>query len=219
MSKKISRKNEVREKIMNNIMDGNFDADSIITEKQLIDLFSVSKTTIREALVELCIENVLESLPRFGYRVVRLTEKDIEDAQYVRMLLELNGFDEMVKNFDGHHVEALKVSIAQSDETRISGDVWTHWHNNIDFHLLLNSFAYNTWMNNTLKRTLDILSRAYAQSYWNQWGDKPVSLDIELHRKIVEYLDNEQFDLARKCLEEDLDISFTGSLQSQVKVT
>lgn len=204
MSKKVSRKNEVREKITSNIMDGNFDADSIITEKQLIDLFSVSKTTIREALVELCIENVLENLPRFGYRVVKLTEKNIEDAQYVRMLLELNGFDKMIGKFDSDHIQTLKEYIVKSDETRISGNVWTHWQNNIDFHILLNSFAGNSWMNDTLIRTLDILSRAYAQSYWNQWGNKPVSLGIELHLEIVEYLENGQFDLARKSLEADI---------------
>lgn len=185
-------------------MEGKFDADSVLREKQLIEMFDVSKTTLREALVELCTENILENLPRYGYRVIKLTEKDVEDAQEVRLLIELNGFDKVVAHFDENIIQTLKEYNKKSDENRISGKVFTHWENNVKFHLLLNSYADNSWMNDMLKRTLEILGRSYAQSYWDRWGNRPVSLEIDTHNNIVSYLEKKEFDLAKEWLEKDI---------------
>ena len=36
---------------------------------------------MREALIKLCSEDVLINVPRFGYRVVRMTEKQVKQAE------------------------------------------------------------------------------------------------------------------------------------------
>ncbi|MBS4206684.1 GntR family transcriptional regulator [Bacillus sp. FJAT-50079] len=204
MKQNHSLKDDVRNKIITEILIGTFPVNSIVTEKQLIEMFTVSKTTLREALVELRNENVLESMPRYGYRIVELNRNDIEDAMEVRMLLELAGLEKSIHQLDENKINMLKNYNDECERTRISADLWTHWNNNIKFHLLLNSLAGNTWMQTMLDKTMSIISRAYAQSYWEQWGNSAASLDIDTHREIVSSLENKEFDKAKQKLVEDI---------------
>ncbi|OCA87826.1 hypothetical protein A8F94_08255 [Bacillus sp. FJAT-27225] len=204
MKKNNSLKTEIHNKIYTEILTGNFPVNSIITEKQLIEMFQVSKTTIREALVELGNEKVLESMPRYGYRIVQLDQNDIEEAIEARLILELSSFDRIVPRFNDDWIQKLKDFSGQSDKTRIRGDIWTHWNNNLQFHLLLNSFSGNAWVKELLEKTLKILGRAYAQCYWNQQGNQPFDLDIVLHHEFVANLEKRQFNVARQKLEEDI---------------
>ncbi len=48
----------------------------------------MSKAPVWEALIRLCSEGVLEIIPRYGYVVVRLTEKDEKDVVSMRLMLE-----------------------------------------------------------------------------------------------------------------------------------
>lgn len=74
---------------MSDIIQGIYKQNEIITEKQLIAKYGVSKSPIRDALIELCKEGVLISHPRYGYEVVRINEKEILDVVDFRILVEI----------------------------------------------------------------------------------------------------------------------------------
>ena len=204
MKEKKTLKDIIHNKIINEIIMGNFAQNAIITEKQLVEMFAVSKSPVREALIELCNEGVLISMPRYGYQIVQLDIKSIMDAIEIRMLLEISGLEKTFKRLDSGMINELKKNINEYDENETSVDVWMYWNNNTSFHLLLNSFSENTLMNNMLKKTLGILSRAYAQYYWNNWKETASSLDIDVHRSIVHSLENKDFDNAILKLKEDI---------------
>ena len=69
MSGNIKLKDQIYENILNEIIDGNYRQNDIITERELIEKYGVSKSPVREALVELCNEKILESRPRMGYQI------------------------------------------------------------------------------------------------------------------------------------------------------
>ena len=48
----------------------------------------MSKSPVREALIELCKDNVLKSIPRVGYQVVPVTLKEILDLLEFRIDVE-----------------------------------------------------------------------------------------------------------------------------------
>lgn len=204
MENKKSLKDEIRSRIIDEIIMGNFDINSVITERKLIEMFNVSKSPVREALVELCNENVLKSMPRYGYQIIQLDTRNIIDATEVRMLLELSGFEKTIKYLGNDELDALKKYNEECDKNRISADIWTHWSNNINFHLLLNSFSRNTLMYSMLERTLGILSRAFAQYYWNRWKNHSMSMSIDTHRNIVDLLENKDYSGAADKLKEDI---------------
>ena len=49
------------------VTNGEYRPNDILTENQMIEKFGVSKSPVREALVELCKDGVLINIPRMGY--------------------------------------------------------------------------------------------------------------------------------------------------------
>jgi len=204
MENKKSLKDEIRSKIITEIISGNFSVDSVITEKKLIEMFNVSKSPVREALVELCNEKVLVSMPRYGYRIVQLDAKNIADAIELRQILELTALERTIPQLNEDKLDILRKHNAEHDKQRISTDVWTHWKYNNTFHLLLIGFTGNALMVDMLEKTLGILSRAYAQYYWNRWGSLISSMDINAHSAILDCLERKDYKEATQKLKEDI---------------
>ena len=58
---------QIHDRILEIIIQEDVSEKSVFTEGKLVQQFQVSKATVREALVRLCNENILRSIPRFGY--------------------------------------------------------------------------------------------------------------------------------------------------------
>lgn len=212
--------NTLKSKIYNEILDsihkGVFPLDQFLNEKELTQKFNVSKGPIREALIELCNENVLRSIPRVGYQIVQLTEKNIKEAMELRYILESSGFKKtisiMQKDYNGS--AALKEnfladldSLNDEYERQINKGplaVDQHWAYNIDFHLLLNSLAGNSLMNEILNNTLRLIRRAYMQLYSDTDIVSYISNDLVRHKEIVEHLRKKNFREASEHLKKDI---------------
>ena len=63
-----SRRNQIYNSILESILNLEFQPEQIISEPYLISKLNCSKTLVREALVSLCDDGVLKSIPRCGYR-------------------------------------------------------------------------------------------------------------------------------------------------------
>lgn len=88
MSAGLKLKDQVYEKILDEITEGKYQQNDIITERELIEKYGVSKSPVREALIELCKEDVLESRPRMGYQIRPISIKEISDIVELRIILE-----------------------------------------------------------------------------------------------------------------------------------
>ena len=94
-ARQVSLTDRVHDQILELIIKNATEEEMVLTEKKLMELLGVSKAPVREALIKLCSEDVLINVPRFGYRVVRMTEKDARDAKQMRMLLETEAKSKM----------------------------------------------------------------------------------------------------------------------------
>src|SRR5690606_30885126 len=61
---------------------------SQLQERQLVERFQVSKSPIRDALLKLEEQNLIEVLPRKGYRVKPVSVADARELYELRQLLE-----------------------------------------------------------------------------------------------------------------------------------
>ncbi|WP_455926221.1 GntR family transcriptional regulator [Pseudomonas putida] len=59
-----------------------------VSELELSERLEMSKTPVREALMRLCLEGLVESYPRRGYRIAPVTIKAINDLFHIRAVLE-----------------------------------------------------------------------------------------------------------------------------------
>ena len=169
-------------------MKGEVQPDDIINEKALVEHFGVSKSPIREALIELCNEGVLRSIPRYGYRVVRLTDCDVENIRDWRLVLEcgfLEKYWHKVTPQGIKRLEQLRMRDICDGEVQ---SVFEHWQRNSRFHLEMFSFYYNPYATEQLSKALRIATRAYAQFYWDKWHNITLRSTSDYHSKLIEAL-------------------------------
>lgn len=76
------------EQLRRRILTGDMAPGREMSELELADELSMSKTPVREALARLGIEGLVEAFPRRGYRVTPVTVKDMNDLFMVRAMLE-----------------------------------------------------------------------------------------------------------------------------------
>lgn len=160
-----SLKQQVYTGVMDKIIKGEFAPDSILTEKMIIQEFCVSKSPVREALLELCKDNVLKSIPRCGYQVTQITIKTLHEITKMRLLLEISNFKEIAKLYDKERISAIFDSHESKRKNERKKNVWDANRNNLDFHLTLASLSGDELLKDFLKRTLELYTRAYAQMY------------------------------------------------------
>ena len=180
-----SLKTEIYDSILKDIIEGNYKQNEIINEKQLIEKYGVSKSPIRDALIELCSEGVLISHPRYGYEVVSMTKTDIRELR-----------------------EFTLTECSNSDEDTT---ILEHWDNNSRFHLRLLSYSGNDYCYSMLQKSIGIMTRAYAQRHWERWGTISIRMGCENHLKVIDYLMEQDVDRAVKELRGDI-ISFLDIL-------
>ena len=88
MKTKKTLKETVVEGIYREIEEGIYKPNDIIHEGEIMEKYAMSKSPVREALIELCKDNVLKSIPRVGYQVVPVTLKEILDLLEFRIDVE-----------------------------------------------------------------------------------------------------------------------------------
>lgn len=199
---KNSLKSIVYQETLDGIIRGEYKAGQIINEQELVTKFGYSKSPVREALISLCNEGILRNIPRYGYEVVRLTSKDVEEILRFRFLLE-GGL------LRGCHTD---ITAQQMDELyRLDNlcnesvkDMWVHWEHNMNFHLMLISCSGNSYAYQQLQKSMDILKRAYAQFYWDKWDEAYNPVDMRYHSKILSCIQSGDIGKALEYLELDL---------------
>lgn len=197
-----SLKDYIYKQIVELICRGELTADTIFTEGQMIERFQVSKSPVREALIQLCGENVLKSIPRCGYQVVQISAKNIRDLTELRLYLELSSLPRVIENLDVPSLEQLR-SINRDRHDAPTKNIWTAWNNNVVFHTSLVAMAGNAQVNSVMDRALATCTRAYAQLFLVQ--KSVIAPEGEnFHDQIVRALENHDAYLAHEHLKQDI---------------
>ncbi|MDO5540075.1 MAG: GntR family transcriptional regulator [Eubacteriales bacterium] len=182
--KKESLKSIVYHETLDGIIKGEYKANQILNEQELVEKFGFSKSPVREALIALCNEGVLRNIPRYGYEVVRLTSRDVNEMMSYRCILEGGILRDNYEKFTPEQIDELSRLDDLCNMT--TNDVWVHWEHNTNFHLYLVSCGNNIYVIQQLRKTLDVLKRAYAQYYWDRWDTQTKVDDMRYHHNIIE---------------------------------
>lgn len=193
----------IQHDIVQDIIRGEYLQTGLLSERQLMEKYGVTKSIVREALVELCSENVLRSIPRYGYEIVTLTEGEVRDILKFRVLVECNSLPTVLERASREELEELAL-YTQTLSPSGDQDVWDAWDNNSKFHLQLIALGGNRYCYDQLKRSLSILKRAYAQFYWDQWRRVRFHFNSEHHLQMTDSLKKGDLATARAVLEEDI---------------
>jgi len=197
---------QIHDSILEMIIDAGAQSEHmLLTERELVEKFGVSKAPVREALLRLCAEDVLTSIPRCGYVVVRLGEKSGRDNLAVRQILEMSSLDRYFDNFTPEMIDHIEARLAET-RARLKDDpsIWEVWSANIDFHCDLIAASGNDYMVKHLKNCIEVERRFYAQNHYLAAQKFASDFFPEAHEKILEAIRQGDRVLALKRLQFDI---------------
>lgn len=195
-------KDTVYHAILDGIFKDEYKPNQILNEKELIEKFGYSKSPVREALLTLCNEGILSSIPRLGYEVVRLAREDVQQILDYRLILEGGCLSSCYESISDTQIQIL-IEVNHLCN-RKDDDVWNHWEANTQFHLTLLSFGANQYAYQQLLKAMNTLKRAYAQFYWTTWNVVTPTKDVQHHLPIIEHLKARDIGRVLEYLREDL---------------
>ncbi len=198
-----SLKTMVYEKITKDILNGVYKENTIISEKALIEQFGVSKSPVREALVELCQEGILRSLPRTGYQIVPCSLKEIIDILNLRTDLECSNLRRAMNRITDQKLEEIEAKRGMWSYCDELQETAAHWEKNHLFHLSICALSENEYAYRILKQLLKLSSKFFAQYYTFASANETESKG-NYHEKIIEALKDRNIDRACEYLEMDI---------------
>lgn len=147
-----------KEAILVRIVAGQIAAGQIYSAPVLAGLLGVSVTPVREALLELASAGLVEAVPNKGYRVVELSEHDLDEILEVRHMLEVPATAEIARRGTAAQDMARFQALVDEIELRAQeGDVLAFLEADREFHLGLLAALGNG-------RLTDIVSRLRYQA-------------------------------------------------------
>ena len=158
---KMTLKEQVYNQIFDDIAQGKYQANDILTESKLMEKYQVSKSPVREALIELCKDEVIHSLPRLGYQVVLITLKEVLDILEYRTDIEISGVRRGFAAMTDQDIEDL-VNIAPKEGEESHAP---NWDRNYVFHLRLYQINGNEYGYRELQKTIKQSSRYVSQYF------------------------------------------------------
>lgn len=199
-----SIKDQVYEGILNDILDGVYDVNSVIKEKDMIEKYHVSKTPVREALVQLCGDNILRNIPRFGYQLVAITPQNIIDVIEFRKIIETGALNSCFYKLKHEEIMELKELTEQTTKIEKIHNQKIHWRWNMDFHKKLCSFCRNSYLQEALENSLRVCTVISNQYYTSVWS-KQRTTGVDNHEKIIAAIEEQNIDEAITALIADID--------------
>ena len=200
----------VVEGIYREIEEGVYKPNDIIHEGEIMEKYDMSKSPVREALIELCKDNVLKNIPRVGYQVVSVTLQEILDLLEFRMDVETANLRRLASRITKEQLEELK----QLDT--IAGDnpeqmVAVHWNRNTEFHMKLCEMGGNGYICREISAAL-LRSCQYISQYFQTAWKKNAESNSYYHRAVIAALEAGDAEMAVEMLRKDI-----GNVRVQIQ--
>ncbi|MBO0768330.1 MAG: GntR family transcriptional regulator [Solirubrobacterales bacterium] len=114
-----------------------FEPGQRLSENELAERLGVSRTPIREALMSLRDDRLVEIVPQFGTFVTHITRVALEDAQFVREALECAAVIAAARAASDEDVDALRAIVTRQSQTRDKNDLNHFYMLDDEFHASL----------------------------------------------------------------------------------
>jgi DNA-binding GntR family transcriptional regulator len=118
------------------VLDNRVHGGEYLLEEDLVRAVGVSRTPVREALVQLQNEGLIAIVPRRGIRIVPLTVEDIREVHDIMQWLESQAAYALAMREDrASYVKALRRHVAAMRRALAAGDLDTWARENDRFHM------------------------------------------------------------------------------------
>lgn len=139
------------ERVREDILSGKYVNGDKIVEAKLAEELGVSRTPVREALKQLELDGLVESLPNRGVIVKGITDQDIEDIYSIRLAIEAIAARWAVERMEDAEVEQLKEIYDLMEFYTFKEDVQKTFELNTKFHETMYRGTKSRYLEHVLK--------------------------------------------------------------------
>lgn len=113
----------VYESLRKTIISGVIPVGERIVEKEYASRLNISRTPVREALRMLEMEELIESIPRVGVVVKRISPEDVVEIYKIRQQLEILATTTAMENITKEEINEIKDLLDLTEQKNNEGDV------------------------------------------------------------------------------------------------
>ena len=179
------------------ILDGRLEPGSRLKEEELARELGISRTPVREALLMLQAEGLIETTPNRGAVVRTHDADDLIDLYQLRSLLEGYAARQAAARASDEEIELLRESCDRFDAIG-DDDVRELVKENLLFHSTIHAAAGSTRLSSMVRRVIE-LPLVYKSYVWYSPDQKRIS--AHYHRQITNALsvrDSERAELVMR---------------------
>ncbi len=153
---------EIKETLRAAVISGELRPGVVYSAPSLAGQFGVSATPVREAMLDLANEGLVDIVRNKGFRVTELSEEDLDELCALRALIEVPTVRRIaVDGVPRHVLDELRPLAMEIEAAAARGDLIAHVTADMEFHLLLLAQAGNRHLVETV-RSLRARSRIYG---------------------------------------------------------
>jgi DNA-binding GntR family transcriptional regulator len=118
------------ERIKSLLINGQLEFDEVYSANHFAEILGVSRTPIREALLQLTIEGFFVSLRGRGFKIKEFSEKEIQDFFEARKMIEAYVIEQLVDEVSAEDLKPLDDSFqkALASPGRVQEVIREHQH-------------------------------------------------------------------------------------------
>jgi DNA-binding GntR family transcriptional regulator len=139
------------------LLDNEMQAGAQFLEQELAEMLGMSRTPVREAMIRLAEEGMVEVRPRHGMRVLPVSAKDMREIYEILTSLESTAAEQVARRgLSPDELAVLQVSVDEMEEA-LEIDDRRRWADADErFHLLLVEYCGNERL------------RSLVETFWDQ---------------------------------------------------
>jgi DNA-binding GntR family transcriptional regulator len=186
------------------IVTGSLEPGSLHSEQTIASKLGLSRTPIREALLQLVNEGLVAPVPNRGFRIAEL---DVEHLAYVlqfRAAIEGCGASRMAASADPDRLARLGAELKRQRAIIKAGDRLLWVQANTDFHTILAESSKNTLM---IEAFMPLATHTKRLGYRMNHRAQRMKESLDEHSAIVDAIRRGDADRARTMAEEHLYIT------------
>lgn len=129
--------------ILNRIITLEYKPGQIIEEKKIADEFKVSRTPVREALLKLSSNSMIEMIPRIGTYVSQIDIKAVKNAYQIRKKLESFATELCIQNITDENSKKLVEIASKMDKYNKNTDYKKYIDDDYQFFKIIRESTRN----------------------------------------------------------------------------
>lgn len=196
-----SLRSQVADALRGALVSGELEPGTLYSAPTLAARFGVSATPVREAMLDLAKEGLVDAVRNKGFRVTVVSDRALDELTEIRELLEVPTVTRLAGRLSADDIDELRPMVAGIEQAAEAGDLIRYVEADREFHLRLLALSGNEQLV-TVVGELRARARLYGLHRLARQGDLATS--AREHSVLLDALDAGDAEAVEKLMRQHL---------------